>query len=311
MANADFSSWTPIQWDTQVEGREVIRSALYDAGTVRPMESDTLEIERYLGADVNMGETYTDDTHNGDTVILYSGVFNGKQPVSEKQVEDSAADVITALSFEWMNSFNLSVDTSSLGVSGARSSTPSDGRPFPSVYYTLGQSDSTAGYTGNANINVDTLLTGGYASLSETLALVEKNKFWNPANAAVIVHPALKDALRQIQTPGGNYIFVESSAGYPGGGGGLGNTLLDVPIFWSYGNQVAASNASTAALGNKLITFVNRKHFRRGDRIAPQVRFVPSAINTTSMSHTVLTRARQGAVLSVPQAAAILSVSDV
>jgi hypothetical protein len=311
MAAADFSAWTPIIWDDQVVQREVQPSVIYDTARLMNMVSNTYEIPRFTNANVSGGSTLTDDTNNGDVVNLYSYQYNGKFTLDEAQVEDSPADVVAANTFEWMNSYHMSYDNACLGVSAARSTTVTNYQPYNSVLYTVQTSDSDVGYTGGTNY-VKTGSAGlTYDYASQGLGFVENTRFWNDTNGISIIHPSLKRSIRGVKDGQGRPIFVESTAGFPGGGTRPQYELFGLPAYFSFGAIVSQNfqgPLGLAATGNPLIIFANRRMLVRGDRIGPQAQFINANININALQHTLQFRARQGFAATVPQAFGVVEV---
>lgn len=310
MAARDFSAWTPIIWDDQVVNREVQPSAIYDTARLMPMKSNTYEIPRFVKSMVGGGSQLTEDTGNGDTIPMYSYQYNGKDTLDEAQTEDNPANEAEALTFEWLNSFRMSYDNACLGVSAARSGTAANFQPYTSVYWAVTHDDADVGYTANANY-VKTGsggLTYDYANAG--LGLVEAKKFWNPLNGCIYIHPTLKKAIRGIKDQQGHPIFVESSAGFPGGGVTPRYTLFGVEAFFTFGAVVSNDFTSfqNDVYGNPLIVFANRKHVVRGPRIEPQAQYINANININALEHTMQFRARQGFCATVPHAFAVVEV---
>ncbi len=308
MAARDFSTWVPIEMDSNVTTLATSNAGVYAAaGRVVSMGSNARAIPRLLGADVNGGETFTEDTNSGDTVTLYDYVFQGKSTVSEPQSDDSPADEVAAINKVWLNRFFRRYNAASLGVTGARSSTVSDKRPFTSVYNALTSNDTNAGYTANANLLTSTLLTTGYDHLSTVKGYIENSEFYDGDESLVaFVHPGLLDGLRRVKDLQGRPILSEVN------GSGSGSTpakLLGCTMIPTLGTQIC-SDFAQGTTGNKLIVFANTEYLARGNRNVPMTRFVPADINVLALQHTVLHFARQSFVLTVPQAASILSVSD-
>lgn len=310
MAARDFSAWQPIIWDDQVIQREVQASAIYDTAREMNMVSNTYEIPRFTNAMVGGGSQLTEDTNNGDTIALYSYQYNGKETLDEAQIEDSPADEVAAVTYEWMNSFHMSYDNACIGVSAARSSTASNFQPYNSIYYTVRHSDSDVGYV--ADTNYTKTGSGGltYDFANTALGVLENTKFWNPANGCAYIHSSLKKAIRGVKDGQGRPIFVESTAGFPGGGVQPRYELFGVPAYFTFGAQVSNDFTSfqNGTAGNPLIVFANRRHAVRGERIPPQAQFINANININALEHTVQFRARQGFAATVPQAFSVLEV---
>jgi hypothetical protein len=316
VAARDFSAWQPIFWDDQIVGRAFQPSAIMEhAGRTIQMKSIQYDVPRYADSAVGGGSQLTEGTSNGDVKPIYDYQFNGKETLDEAQLEDSPADTLTAVSYEWLNSLHIAYDNASIGVTGARSTTVSDYRPYNSIYYTLTQADSTVGYSANANLLKGTLSTSGYTNLNNALGLVENTKFYDMQNAVAILHPSLRQRLRGILDGNQRPIFVESSNGTAGGGVRPQYELFGTPVAWSFGAVTTSGGytgnvGGTSAAWHPLVVFANRRHLVRGVRIEPQAQFINANINLNALEHTVQHRARLGFTLTVPQSASILEVTD-
>lgn len=310
MAARDFSAWQPIIWDNQVIQREVQESAIYASAREMPMVSNVYEIPRFTKSMVGGGSQLTEDTNNGDTIPMYSYQFNGKDTLDEAQMEDSPADEVQAVTFEWLNSYHMSYDNACLGVSAARSGTASNYQPYNSVYWAVTNNDTDVGYT--ANTNYTKTGSGGltYDFANTALGKVEKTKFWNPLNGCIYIHPTLKQAIRGIKDGQGRPIFVETDNGFPGGGTTPQYRLFGTPAYFTFGAVVSNDFTSfqNDVTGNPLIVFANRRHVVRGPRIEPQAQFINANINIGALEHTMQFRARQGFCATVPQAFSVLEV---
>lgn len=307
MAARNFSAWVPIDQDTIPDGREVQTSAIVATATRRPMTTNTVEVPRYLNADVGGGSQLTEDTNDGDDVTMYAYQYNGKATLDQAESEDTLPDEVAAFSYEWLNSFNVAYDNASIGVSAARSSTVGDFRPYDSIYRRVRASDTGAGYTADTNYALIVASAGlQYDDLSTGLGKVEKTKFWAPGNGVVYTHPALLKTFRGIKDGQDRPILVELS-GSENAPGLWRGTLMGYPARLTHGAQVSNNFKMTAA-SNYLIAFASRRFLRHGDRIEPQTRFIDAALNRDALEHTIQTRARKGFVLTIPQAASVIEV---
>lgn len=316
MAARDFSTWQPIYWDDQVVGRQFQPSAIMTvAGRTINMKSIQYDVPRFADSTVGGGSQLTEDTNNGDVAIMYDYQFNGKQTLDEAQLEDSPADTVAAVSYEWLNSLHIGYDNACIGTSAARSGTATNYLPYNSIYYTVRHNDTNVGYTADTNYKAATIGTSGYTNLSTTLGLVENTKFFDPMNAVVIMHPAVKARVRNIVDSNGRPIFVESSGGFPGGGVQPMYSLFGIPVEFSFGAVVTSGGfignvGGGSTQGNKLVVFANKKHLVRGVRIQPEAQFINANINISALEHTVQHRARLGFVATVPQAFAVMEITD-
>jgi hypothetical protein len=316
VAARDFSAWQPIYWDDQIVGRAFQPSAIMEnAGRTINMKSIQYDVPRYADSAVGGGSQLTEGTSNGDVKPLYDWQYNGKETLDEAQLEDAAADTLSAVSYEWLNSLHIAYDNASIGVTAGRSTTVSNYRPYDSIYYNLTQADTSTGYIANANLFKNTIGTAGYDNLNTALGAVENSKFFDPQNAICFMHPSLKSRVRGIKDTQGRPIFVESTAGFPGGGVRPQYEIFGVPVALTFG----AVTTSGGYLGNvggssvpwhPLFVFANRRHLVRGNRIEPQAQFINANINVNALEHTVQHRARQGFCLTIPQSASILEVTD-
>lgn len=309
MAARNFSAWVPIPQDTVPDGREIQNSVIVDNALLRGMASNTVEVPRYLNADVGGGSQLTEDTNDGDDVVMYSYQYNGKATLDQAESEDTVADEVEAFSYEWLNSFHVSYDNACIGVSAARSSTVGNFQPYDSIYRRVRANDTGAGYTADVNyaaVASGTALT--YSHLSTALNKVEKTKFWTPQNGVAYLHPGLLDQLRGVKDLNDRPILVEL-AGSANKEGMWAGTLMGYPAKLTHGARVSNNFKMTAA-SYYLIAFVNRRFHRHGDRIMPATRFIDAALNRDALEHTIQTRARKGFVLTVPQAASVLEVQS-
>ena len=296
------AAWIPITYDTNLITRDDVASVIEKVGTRKNMTSDTVEQPRLLSGQVGGGSTLFEDTTDPSKVTMYSYQYNNKVTLDEAASEDSFVDDVNAYNANFLKDLKLVHDNACLGVSGARSTTATDYRPFPSVYYTLTHADSTAGYTANANVLTPSALT--YDVASGLLKKLETSRFGNPRDLVVISHPALRDALRRIKADTGMPIFKEGATVNE-------DTLFGRPIEWTLGAIKTANfqQVLSGSGGNPLIFVANRNHLIDGHRVEPQARFITASINTTVLEHTIQHRARKGFVLTVPQAAAVLEVN--
>lgn len=316
MAARDFSDWVPITIDGGVVGRTVQRSAIIEASArIVNMPANQHEIPRLTDADVGGGSSLTEDGNDGHKISVYGFQYNGKHTFDEAQTEDTVADELGATGREWLTSFHKAYDSACIGVTGARSATVTDGRPYDSIYRRVRSADADAGYTADTNYKVTVGAAGGqvtYDQLSDTLALVERGEFWNEESGCWLMHPHLKALIRDVEDGSGRKIFVESTAGMPGGGVRPIYHLFNYPVYFTYGAYSSTKYLGIVGGGevpvNPLLVAVNRAHIVHGKRIEPQSRFIPASQNLNALEHTVQHRARKGFALAMPQAAAVLEV---
>lgn len=319
MAARDFSDWVAIIKASDVQGRARLSTRMFGVARARPMTTNQTDVPRLVGADVGGGSALVEDTNDGSDVSMFTGLFTGKHTLDEAEQEDASADSIASINREWLTSFFTAYDNAALGTTAARSATLSDKIPFTSVYKAVITADSETGYSASANHQAVAASafsgSAAYLELSETLGYVEQSDFWVPESVVVFADPSLRQTLRDILDADGRPIFMKNTT-VPnlllGGGDQVEvaavDTLFDHPIVWTRGAKTS-NNYSMSATGSKLIAFINAQYLVRGDRIGPQGRFIPAGINTTALEHTVQHRARQGFVLTVPQAAGVLELT--
>lgn len=295
MVSRDFSTWVPVVLDNLPQGTEIQQSVLKAVGMPRPMTSDTMEIPALLGSDVGGGATLVEDTHDGLKVLLPSYLFTGRHQLDEAETEDSAADPIGPITAEWLSELNVSIDAAAFGVTGARSTTATDYRPYNSVYYRVRNSDADTGYTADTNY-VSGAVT--YAHLSQTLSKLEESRYWAESGLVIVAHPSFRHALRSIVDENDRPIFISAN------GSVAQDTLFDHPIRWSLGAKTCTTYKRTT-VGNPLLIPINRRYLAYGARVAPQTRMIPAAQNPDELAHVLQHRSRDGMTLTVPGAAAV------
>lgn len=272
MASTDIiDNWIPIEWDSEVIGRVLMDSAIERYARPHTMTSATKRILRSGGLTVSAGTTYTADTNANDYITLQARRFLAQFVVDEDDLSDadSVVDTIQTKGMDWAVSYADTFDNACLAVSGAENGTTV---PFTSLYKALRTTNSATSYTADANyatwdddliaIPATPLGTSLYEKLSTTFKKVETGKFWSLADSLVIAAPGWRDALRLCTDAQGRPIFLQGTAGTP-------DTLFDVPIAWSRGCKVSATNSGSPS-GNDLLFFGNRQYLKRGDRTQPQ-----------------------------------------
>jgi hypothetical protein len=299
VAAVDLSNWVPIPVSSQTDGTVQVQSAIATLGALVNLTADTEEVPLLAGADIGGGDDLTDDTNDGQKTTVYSYQFNGKQTINEREAEDVTNNPMEAYAREWRSSLNAAYDIACIGVSGARSGTITDYRPYTSIYKEVRTTNATRGYTADANYATGALT---YATSSSTMALVETGDYWDDEAMVWLAHPSLREDVRNIKDTSGRPIFIDN------GGTVQQDRLHNRPIYWTRGARKSVSFKTSA--GNPLLVYVNRRYLKHGLRIAPQSRFIPASANPTALKHVLQHRARYGFALAVPQAAAVLEVSS-
>lgn len=298
MANRSISNWLPVITDPTVVGTQVQPSAVMRAvGTPISMAgTDVIQVPTLLGADVNQGETLTEDTNDGAKATMYATTFNGKQSLSEREVEvarNAGTDALAAYDYAWLNRFHASFDNASLGVSAVRSTTDSDKRPYNSVYYEV-KTNANANYEAGA-------LT--YDNANEVLGRLENGLYFADETTVLFAHPGLRQGLRGIKDSQGRPIFLDGATV-------LEDTLFGKRIFWTQGAKVTPNHGAViSGTGNKLLIAANASYLAWGEGAAPAHRLIPASMNPDALAHVLQHRAVEGFVLTVPGAASVLEVN--
>lgn len=309
MAKSNVSAWTPVTKDTNIALQSVQDSAVMRAAGFARVLQGPVEVPRLLNGVVNGGCDLTDGESAGDTVTMYPYIFNGKEVLCDDQIVSAStgdAAVFNAFDANWLNSFHVAFDNAALGVSGARSGTVTDFRPYTSIYKAVRTADSGAGYTADANYATGPLT---YDSASAMLGKLEASKYGNPASTVLFAHPALKAGFRGIKDDNDRPIFMEGATV-------VDDTLFGYRVFWTLG-AIVSTNFKMTSTTNPLLIAVNSQYLAWGQGrpevnapAAPSSRIIPSSVNTTSLATTLVYAAKEGFVLTVPQGASVLEVDD-
>src|SRR5690606_5746229 len=205
-------------------------------------------------------------------------------------------------------------DNACLGVSAAESDTPSNLRPYTSLYKALRTTDSDVGYTADTNyltwdddnLSISASATGAsaYEKFSALFEKVENGKYWNQAEMRVIAHPSFRSVMRLAMDGNGSPIFKES-AYIDSATQRPVDTLFTTPIAWSRGARVSAT-ATDNPTGNPLMFYVNRRYMARGDRSGPESQVAAARPQDDTDVTSVKFRVRKGFKLTPPPAASLL-----
>lgn len=302
MANRNLGAWLPITTDgSQVIVPNLERSAVMDVlrTPVNMTGTDVLQVPTLNGADVHLGETLTEDTNDGDKVTMYARTFNGKQSLSEREVEIIRAngdDAFKRYDDQWMSNFHVAFDNASLGTSAARSTTDSVGRPYDSVYYSV-KTNAASMYSASG-------LT--YATGNTAVSRLESSRFGGN-NIVIFAHPGVKGLLRGLVDGQQRPIFIECNTGRV-----LDDTLFGYPVVWTRGAVVTASMEQATnggAVGNKLLIAANPNYLVWGEGAVPAHRVIPASINPNAFAHVLQHRAVEGFVITNPNAASVLEIN--
>lgn len=315
-APADVDDWIPIEYGSEVVQRVLAESAVERFGRPVPMSTRTKEIPRSAGLTVTANTTYSDDASANDSVILKARRHIARFSIDEDDLDDanSLVNVIATKSMDWAISYADEFDNSCLGVSAAESDTPSDLRPYTSLYKALRTTDSDVGYTADTNyltwdddnLSISASATGAsaYEKFSALFEKVENGKYWNQAEMLVIAHPSFRSVMRLAMDGNGSPIFKES-AYIDSATQRPVDTLFTTPIAWSRGARVSAT-ATDNPTGNPLMFYVNRRYMARGDRSGPESQVAAARPQDDTDVTSVKFRVRKGFKLTHPLAASVL-----
>lgn len=304
MARDTLEAWIPEEYASTVIQRIAQTSAIEKLSRKLPMGSDAKSFPRTAGMDVELvpkGGAYGEDTSLNDQVLLIAYKFGKVVRIAEEDIDDSIADVLLAKKIDWGTSYARMLDNSALATTVAGNGVTV---AFNSVYYALSQSNAATGYTAGANV-VKTLTTVAlkYADLSNTLGLIEVGDYYDETTAAVIAHPAVKAALRNILDGYGRPIFVENPRV------GEASTIFGLPITWSNGCRTSAVSTSRPT-GNVILVFVTTDFLFLGVRSGPESVVIDGKDGASALTDETLMkiRSRRGFALANEKAAAVLEI---
>lgn len=276
-AEANFDKWIPEEFGSSVITRVLQTSAIERYAQHIPMGTQTRSTPRSGGVAVGIvskGGTYAEDVTTNDEVVLSVQKFGEAIRIAEEDINDSLADIITTKQNDWATSYAKILDNACLGVTVAKAST---GCKFDSLYYMLTQTDSSTGYTANANLTQTA--TGGpqvtYAQLSSVCGVYEQGDYYEEGSSLIIAHPKYKAQLRTVVDSQSRPIFQEGTAGVAGGGQGdaIDTLFGSYPIKWSLGARTSAA-PTQAPTGNPLLIVCNPRFLMLGVRSGPESVFI-------------------------------------
>lgn len=243
MARNVFDDWIPEEMDSDVIQRVNQVSAVEAYASSTPMGSDTKQVPRSAGVDVEViakGGTYGEDESSNTDVTLIARKFGKAIRIAEEDVNDSLANIVSSKQMDWATSYAKMLDNATLAVNAAENGTTV---PFTSVYRALTTADSEVGYSANAN-HVETAAANvvAYGELSAVVNRVEVGDYFDLPNMWVISHPALRDSLRNVTDDQSRPIFIQ---GHAGPEGRTPDTLFGIPIAWSLGSRVSTTATPT------------------------------------------------------------------
>lgn len=253
MARETFEDWIPVETGDVAIQALMQESAVERLARPEPMASDTKQVPRSgdfaIGA-VAKGAAYSETSGANDYVELIARKVGGVLRVAEEDLMESAADILATKRQGASRNMAKFFDNATLATSGAANGTTI---LYTSVYKAVRTTNSATSYTAD-----DNYVSGSatYDNLSATLAKIENGEFFDFANTVAIASPAFRDVLRRIKDNQGMPIFVQGLAGTP-------DTIFGVPIAWSHGARVSATNTYTPT-GNPIMVFANRDFIIKG-----------------------------------------------
>ncbi|WP_432185847.1 phage major capsid protein [Streptomyces sp. Tue6028] len=296
MAHVNADAWIPEEYDSEVVTRVNQNSAVEALAKRKVMSSNTIEVPRMGAVSVDVvakGTDYTDAEPTLDVVTLTTRKFGKTFTITEEDLGDTLADVVTGYQNEWAVSYARKLDNAALACTGTENGTTV---PFTSLYKAAGsgQKVKTAGAV-------------TYALLSQVFGVYEGGDYANDADTVVIAHQSFKSVFRGILDNNNRPIFVEGLAGTP-------STLFDIPVQFSYGLKLSATATDSptgtvgaqGTAGNPILVVGNRQHLLLGVRSGPE-----SLVGEDFRSDEKIlkVRARRGFAVTRPEAFGILEVT--
>jgi HK97 family phage major capsid protein len=253
MARETFEDWIPVETGDVAIQALMQESAVERLARPEPMASDTKQVPRSgnfaIGA-VAKGAAYGETSGTNDYVELIARKVGGVLRVAEEDLMESAAPILETKRRDAARNMAKFFDNATLATSAAANGTTV---LYTSVYKAVRTTNSATSYTAD-----DNYVSGSatYDNLSATLAKVEQGEFFDLSDTVVIANPAFRDSLRRIKDANGMPIWVQGLAGTP-------DTLFGIPITWSHGARVSATNTATPT-GNPILVVANRQFLIKG-----------------------------------------------
>lgn len=265
MARETFEDWIPIEGGDRAIQAMARASVTESLGRPEPMASDTKWVPRsgqFAIAAVAKGAAYGETAGTNDYVELIARKAGGVARIAEEDLLDSPVDILNTKRVDAARNMAIFFDNATLATSAAANGTTV---LYDSVYRRVRTNDTNVGYTANANY-----VSGSatYDTLSQTLGTVEDSIWYDESQLFVVASPAFKRVFREIKDTQGRPIFV------PNGGGTQQDPtdlLFSLPVFWSMGARVSATNTQAPA-GNPLLIVGNRDLLIKGmAKLTPQI----------------------------------------
>lgn len=318
MARNIYDDWIPEEMDSEVIMRVNQVSAVEAYASTTPMGSDTKQVPRSAGVDVEVivkGGTYGEDESSNTDVTLIARKFGKAIRVAEEDVNDTLANLVSSKQQDWATSYAKMLDNATLAVTAAGNGGTV---PFTSTYRALTTADAETGYTANANHVLGSVLGAiTYSQLSQVVSKVEVTDYFDLPNMWVISHPGFRDKLRNILDTTNRPIFIQ---GHAGPEGRTPDTLFGIPIAWSLGARTSATATSApggagggkGVAGNNLLFVCNVNYLRLGRRSGPETVFIDGRAGLGALTDESILkmRSRRGFAVGNPFAAAVLEQNN-
>lgn len=294
MARNDYADWVPEEKGGKIITRVNQVSAVETLARREPMTTRTKSVPRSSGVDiavVAIGGTYGEDTSSNDEITLTARKLGRAIRIAEEDIADvgSVANIIQTKQLDWATSYGKLVDNATLATTAAGNGGTV---PYDSLYYALTQTNADTGYTANAN-RIQTAGDLTYADVSDLLGLVEDSDYWDEMNMVLIGSPAFRKYIRNLEDDAGRPLYLEQG---PWPTGGIGPTILNIPVKWSLGCRTSATATANPSSGNPLLVIANKDYMILGTRSGPESRYAAADTGAGFLSDEDLIkmRARRG-----------------
>lgn len=304
----DVEDWIPEEWGGAVITKVMRTSVVEGEARREPMATDTKHVPRSAGVDIHhigKGGAYGEDANLNDTVLLTARKLGQGIALTEEDMADTArfVNILEVKQLDWANSYAKAFDNATLAVTGAESNTPSDDRPFTSLYRTLRtsfQTDPDLDYTADDNYVVAASASQWYDKLNDVFAKYEDGDYYDEGETLVIASPYFRKILRGVKDDQKQPIFVRGQ----GGDAGTPDTIFGVRIRWTQGARTSPA-MTPRPVGRPLLFVGNRRFLIVGDRSGPESIPIPANISREDEAFLKM-RARRGFTVGHPKAWAVL-----
>lgn len=307
--NIDGTGWLIEQRDSNVV-KKFVQSSVIEAD-FRPinMTANVVRIPRIDDMDIDIvakGTAYGEDQSSADTITISAAKFGKALRIAEEDVNDDQLDnFLEDKKASAASSFAKKLDNAGLGTTAAANGLTV---PFTSLYRTLSQTDSTTGYTANANLVSGA--TFGYDQLLALYGVASASDYYDESAMEFIAHPAFRIALLGVKDGQNRPLFYSDIVN-----GSPVDRLLGIPVKYTNGaktsatavtNNTAAGGAAGAA-GNPLFALVNTQHAIVGKRSPLESVVIPGRDGLAGLTDEDIlkVRARRAVGYTTPKAHAL------